>query len=380
MMSQGGSQLRVALDARTLDAPQRRGIGRSLYQLYVEISRLRPQWELLLVHRGVTGQTLITDRENVREHCVRCAGDRWDLWGRLRLPVEAWRLRADVLHSPANVGPDLSSVPLVLTVHDLIPVEHSASGPDLRWMRLVQRAAEHARHILTPSNYSRNRLIAQLGLDGEKIIVCPWAADPSCQRCTNDGRMAEVRQRHGVGAGRPFVLAFGAADPRKNTSGLIDAWRQIAPARRKDWLLLIVGIQRAAIDAFHQQVRQHDLQESVLLREFVASDDLPVLLSAAEVLAYPSLGEGFGLPVLEGFACGTAVLSSNVTSLPEVAGNAALLVDPKSTAAISRGLEQLMSDERMRGELGARGLARSSMFSWTACAEITCIALEGALS
>ena len=106
----GGNEFRVVVDARSLDSVQPRGIGRSLQCLYREISRQRPQWRVELVHRGVTSRRVSEGMSNAREHCVRCGGDRWDLWGRVRLPLEAWRLGGNVLHLPANVGPERSEI------------------------------------------------------------------------------------------------------------------------------------------------------------------------------------------------------------------------------------------------------------------------------
>ncbi len=379
-LSQAGGQFRVVLDARMLDAAQRRGIGRSLWSLYDEITRQRPDWQVVLVHRGLSGATLAAaDRPNVRERRVQCAGDRWDLWGRLRLPLEAWRLGGHVLHAPANCGPELSTVPLVLTVHDVIPLEAGpGQKPDPNWGRLVASSARRARRILTPSRYSRNQLVERLAVESGKIVVCPWAADPSCRRVDDEALLADIRRRYSIHADRPYVLAFGAADPRKNTAGLIDAWWKIDPVRRRDWLLVLVGIQDSALPAFRTQVRQAGLEQDVVLGGFAAPEDVAGLISAAEVLAFPSLSEGFGLPVLEGFACGTAVLTSNTTSLPEVAGGAAELVDPYDTMAIADGLEQLLVDERLRGDLVTRGYRRATDFTWSASASTTCATLEAA--
>lgn len=373
-------QLRIILDARTLDSQQWRGIGRSLFRLYCHVALLRPQWQVVLVHRGISGRQLSGVCFNAIDHRVDFPGDRWDLWGRVRLPVEAWRLGGHVLHAPANVGPELSPVPVVLTVHDTIGLENGDSPANAFRRRHVARAARRAARILTPSRYSRQCLIDQLGVEAEKIIVCPWAADPDFHPVTDSAILADVRRRYSIDADRPYVLAFGAADPRKNSSRLIEAWSRIRHALRRNWTLLLVGIQPAAMPRLQQLARQSGLEDSVLLRGFVPTDDAVRLLCGAELMAYPSLCEGFGLPVLEAFACGTPVLSSNVSSIPEVAADAALLVDPANTAAIASGLETLMDDKKLRRDLAARGHSRNALFTWSACAATTCQALEAARS
>jgi alpha-1,3-rhamnosyl/mannosyltransferase len=203
----------------------------------------------------------------------------------------------------------------------------------------------------------------------EKIDLIPIAADPRFVPVHDLTILAETRRKYGVPPGRPFVLGFAAADPRKNTRRVLEAWAMLPAALREQFFLLLVGIQDAAMPIFQQLATELLPEGGFRLHGFANETELPALLSAASLLCYPSLAEGFGLPVLEAFGCGTAVLTSNTTSLPEVAGDAAILVDPENTTAIAHGLEAMLSDDRARAELATAGHVRARSFTWPVVAE-----------
>ena len=290
-------------------------------------------------------------------------GDRLDLWEQVRLPLAA--RRTDVLYCPANTGPRWPMRPLVLTVHDLIPLELDPGNPaSAAWGRRVARAARTACRIHAISTYTARQLTAMLDVSPRKIEVIPNGLDSRFVRVTDPAVIGAVRGKYGVPAGHPFVLAFGAADPRKNTRRVLEAWAELPCSLRERFFLLVVGIQDAVMQSFRELAAEVLPCGGWHLHGFAEEEDLPGLLSAAELLCYPSLAEGFGLPVLEAFGCGTALLTSNTTSLPEVAGDAAVLVDPTDTSALARGLEDLLSDDGSRAEIASRGSIRAKGFTW----------------
>jgi alpha-1,3-rhamnosyl/mannosyltransferase len=286
----------------------------------------------------------------------------------VRLPLAA--RGADVLYCPANTGPRWPLRPTVLTVYDLIPLELDPGNPaSAAWGRKVARAARAARRVHTASEHTAGQLTAILVVPARKIEMIPIAADPRFAPVTDAALLAAVRAKYGVPADRPFVLGFGAADPRKNTRRVLEAWARLAPGLRERFFLLLVGIQDAAMPPLRQLAADALPPGGGHLHGFADEDDLPALLSAADVLCYPSLAEGFGLPVLEAFGCGTAVVTSNTTSIPEVAGDAAVLVDPTDTAALTRALHEILSDDRLRAQLAERGRARAGAFDWAGIAD-----------
>jgi glycosyltransferase involved in cell wall biosynthesis len=355
--------LRVAVDARQVYRANPRGIGKMLRLMLHHLAAARPGWDFRLFHQSDSPAEPFPDRlSNLVPRKIDMPGDRFDLWEQVRLPLAAQG--TDLLYCPANTGPQWPMRRLVLTVHDLIPLELDPGGREsAAWGRRVARAARNAHRIHAISTHTARQLTTILAVSPEKIDVIPNGLDPRFTRVTDPAVIGAVRVKYGV-ADHPFVLVFGAADPRKNTRRVLEAWAALPSWLRERFFLLVVGMQDAAMPAFRQLATELLPSGGWQLRGFANEEDLPALLSAAELLCYPSLAEGFGLPVLEAFGCGTAIVTSNTTSLPEVAGDAALLVDPTDTSALARALQDVLSDDRSRAEIASRGLIRAKAFTW----------------
>jgi glycosyltransferase involved in cell wall biosynthesis len=268
---------------------------------------------------------------------------------------------------------------MLLTVHDLIPLEMTPdSAKTSMWAKRVGAAARKARRLVTPSDYSKRQLIERLGVHGDKITVNPWAPDGKMHRVVDRDALQRVRQKYGLAPEGPYVFGFGAEDPRKNTANILEAWFGLPPSLQESCCLLLVGIQEPVLSRFREQVRARAGGGRVLLNGFADEADLPALLSGSAALCYPSLSEGFGLPILDAFVCETPVLTSDATSLPEVAGDAAVLVDPNQPASIRDGLVRLLEARQLCGELVARGRERLRNYTWERCAECLVQVLEQA--
>ncbi|MFW6145861.1 MAG: glycosyltransferase family 4 protein [Planctomycetota bacterium] len=362
--------MKLAVDARTIFRAERRGTSKNLIDLVRHIAALRPAWEIPLFHRGgEDAPNPFADHPNVHPRFIEMPGDRWDAWQQLHLPWAAWRAGADVLHCPANTAPRWSLVPRVVTIHDLIPMDKrfNADGADA-WAAAVTRAARKAAAILTPSAYTADLVERTLGVDADKITVNWWAPDAACRRITDEAVLANVRRRYDLDADRRYVLAFGGAEARKNTARLLDAWAAVERSVRAGWLLVVVGLGAPELERFGRRAVAMDIAAGCRLHGFADEADLPALISGAEIMAYPSLSEGFGLPIVDAFVCGTAVLTSRTTSMPEIAGPAAELVDPDLTGDIARGLTALMTEPERRARDAAAGLDRAALFDWDATA------------
>jgi len=367
--------MRIGLDARTLYSPQRRGIGKSLLRLYQRIAAVRPDWTVHAYHRS---QIYAPDDlpTNFVSRPIEIPGDRYDAWTQLRLPTAARLDKVDVLHCPANFCPHWMPVPAVVTLHDLIPLDmpEGRDGLELhRFEQAVASSCNKATAVVTPSKYTRRRLIDGHGLLPKRGIVVPWGVTVE-QEDLDIGDIDSVLQRYGID--RQYMLHLGAKEPRKNTRGVIEAWAMVRRNYRRGWKLLIVGLDEQTKDDLGRLCAALGIQDQVMLHGFASEDDLPVLLSGASALLYPSLSEGFGLPVLEAFSVATPVLTSDTTSLPEVAGEAAEIVPPGVPTALASAVTRLMKDPMRRGELVARGADRLSQFRWADAAERYAAVLE----
>jgi glycosyltransferase involved in cell wall biosynthesis len=372
--------MRVAIDARTVYAPARRGTGKTLVDLYATLAAIRPDWEFVMFHQCDLPDDPFAGLANVRRRRIDVRGDRINAWQDARLPLAVRAESADLLHCPANTAPWLPLTPTVVTIHDLIPLEAGSDAPEARrWRRRVGRSAVHARRIVTPSEYSRRRIVETFEVPLDKVTVNHWAPHPPCRRVQSADAVAAARKKFGIADGTAYVLAFGAIDPRKNTAGTIEAWRRMPPAVRDSARLLIVGVQAEALSGFGELARAGAPDGGIVVHGFVEETEMAALLTGAAALCYPSRSEGFGLPILEAFACGTPVIASGSTSLPEVAGDAALLVDPDDPAAIARALADVLSSADTRDRLRAAASRRLELFSWDRCASTMASVFESAV-
>jgi len=303
-----------------------------------------------------------------------------DIWlarvwqrARLPLPVEWLTGRIDIFHSPDfTLPPTGRRTRTLLTVHDLSFIRDPESAtPALRryLTTVVPRSVARADHILADSHATRADLIELYRTPAEKISVLYSGVHESFRPVTDAVTLAAVRARYGLGDA-PFVLAVGTLQPRKNYVRLIQAFAAIskiespAAVQASSLHLIIAGGKGWLYDSIFAEIERLGLRDRVLFPGFVDDDDLPALYSAARVLAYPSLYEGFGLPMLEAMACGTPVVASAAACLPEVAGDAALIVPPTEVDALAAALEQALSDEDLRASLIAKGFERARQFSW----------------
>ena len=267
-------------------------------------------------------------------------------------PLAKATQEADVLHAPILIVPPRKKTPLVVTVFDLtflmFPQHHVLNTRVLLGSGLRQ-AVRQADAFLA-------------GVAPERVHVTPLAADPLFQPLADNGALA----RHGID--RPYVLYVGTLEPRKNITVLL---RAFAALEDKETLLVLAGAKGWMIEEMFALVTQLGLQGRVKMLGYVPNEDLPVLYTETQVFVYPSLFEGFGLPVLEAMQCGAPVITTNVSSLPEVAGDAGILISPTDVAGLTRELDSLLSEPERRADLRGRSLARAAGFSWQKTAELT---------
>lgn len=277
---------------------------------------------------------------------------------------------AELFHATEHLLLPLGSVPTVLTVHDLIfrhlPAHHK---PLNRWyLNLTMPLyCRRATHVIAVSEQTRRDLMTVYGLAPEKVTVVYEAADS--RFCLQQPRaVAEVHARYGLP--ERYLLFVGTIEPRKNLSRLLAAFEAIHTDGLSDGLV-IVGKRGWLYDDFFSRLERSPARDAVLFPGYVPDQDLPAVYAGAQALIFPSLYEGFGLPVLEGMACGTPVVASSASSIPEVGGDAALYFDPADVGEMAVTLRRVLSDRVLQEELRARGLAQAARFSWAQAADKT---------
>jgi len=351
--------MRVILDARTAD-DHFPGIGRYVASLARAMLQLdeHPDVTLLVNPRAQPGRLQLPSLPS-----LPCAASPFSLRQQWLVPRALHRAGAHVYHSPYYLMPYRPGLPTVLTCYDIIPLLFSAYFT--AWQRLAFRltltlALRAATVVLAISYATRDDLVHHLGVALGRIVVTPLAAQEHFRPQPSE-EVERVRRIYKLPA--RYVLYVGSNKPHKNLVQLVQAWATVIPYYR-DVLLVIAGPWDARYPQAQWAVERLGIQEHVLFLGAVADEDLPGLYSGAYCFVFPSLYEGFGLPVLEAMACGTPVACSNVASLPEVAGDAALLFDPHEVECIQGALVQLLDDAMLREDFAARGHKQAMSFSW----------------
>ena len=296
----------------------------------------------------------LRERVSVVEPRHAVGGLRGHAWEQVCLP---FRSQGSVLWSPCNTGP-LYHPKQVVTIHDCAfhDCPEAFSKSFRRWYEwLLPRLARRAAKVVTVSEFSRRRLIELFGVPHEKTEVIANAVSQSFR--PTDKAVVDVMRRR-LGLPDSYVLTLGSIEPRKNLHRLLQAW-QVTNERFKDHVLVVAGGRSSVFREVFTSV-----PPNVMFLGYVPDDDLPALYCGASCFVYASVYEGFGLPVLEAMSCGTPVICSNNTSLPEVSGDAALSVDPQDVHAIGHAITEILQAPELQRSLRAEGIHRAAKFSW----------------
>ena len=369
--------MRIAVDARSAVGHGKTGVGYYTWYMVHLLPRVDPQTTYVIWYlhaRGVLrlpgNRPIFGDiaAENVVEAKMPVPTRWFESLSRYSIPRVEWSARFDLLFAPNFVPPPNRARNLVLTVHDLAYklLPHTAPPATRRWLSRLDAALDRASQIIVVSEQSRRDLLELHAVDPDHVTVVPLGVDTRVFRPASEEAVLAVRRRYGIEG--PYLLSLGGIEPRKNLPAMIRAYAQLNDETRP--ALVVAGpgessspegrnLLRSAINDLRPPV-----QERVTVTGYVSDLEKVALLTGADALVYPSLYEGFGLPLLEAMACGTPVLTSNVSALPETAGGSALLVDPHDTEAIVHGLERILTDSSLRQELRTSGLTRAGTFRW----------------
>jgi glycosyltransferase involved in cell wall biosynthesis len=353
--------MRVAIDARKLHDF---GIGTYIRNLLRHLARQDQDSEYVLLCAEADMGVAATLGSNFRT--VLEPSRNYSLAEQVHLPWVLWREKPNVFHAPHYVLPLAVRCPSVVTIHDCIHLRFPQYLPSRvahAYARAAIWAAAHkAARILTVSEASKQDILHYVDLPPERISVTYNALDEQFG-VTNNQDVERVQERYQLH--HPFVLYVGTIKPHKNLVRLIDAFAGLQREGFPDLTLLIIGDEISKLPALRHAVHTHKLHKHVRFLGFLNENTLSALYRLASVFVFPSLYEGFGLPPLEAMAHGTPVVTSNVSSMPEIVGDAAVLVDPRDTLDIQHGIQRVLTDASLRASLREKGLKRARHFSWS---------------
>lgn len=294
------------------------------------------------------------------------------LWDQITVPGRARQAKADLLHQPGFSAPVMFGKPVVVTIHDLIAIRFGKDIPTGsrlyfgKWMPFSYRYADH---IIAVSEHTKRDIMELLGVPNEKITVIYEAMDEAFQPIRDKRAIERVKQKYNTGD--HFILHVGTINPRKNLEFLVKVFAQVQKKVRTGWKLVITGKKGWYYEGLFKAVKDLGLESSVVFTGYIPEADKAPLYNAASIAVTPSIYEGAGLPPVEAMACGTPVVSSNTSSLPEMVGDGGMLLPPTDTDGWVKSLVHLMRDPALRRDWGARGRKYVKRFTWERTARET---------
>jgi glycosyltransferase involved in cell wall biosynthesis len=363
--------MHVAINAQLVsfsESYRNAGVSRYTYRLIEGLAR-RPG--------GTRYSVFVTARDGARADAFRSSAvelvpARWPtarpqqriLWEQLALPGLLRRLGVDVFHSTVNVLPERLPCPSVVTIHDLaflVYPQYFRPGRRLYQRMFTARSARAATRVIAVSESTKRDIVERLGVSPEKVRVVYPAIDERFRPVADLARLSAFRREHDLP--ERFLLYLGTLEPRKNLLALLEAYATLRARDDTAPPLVLAGARGWYYQDLFARVRTLGLERAITFAGYVRDEDQPLWYASAELFIYPSLFEGFGLPVAEALACGAPVVTTNVSSLPEAAGDVAMLADPHQPEALARAMQQVLSSDETRRQMAARGPVWASRFT-----------------
>jgi glycosyltransferase involved in cell wall biosynthesis len=365
--------MKIGIEVQRLFRKKKYGIETSSLELIKKLQQLDSKFEFVVFVKDDTDRACLSESPNLKIHTV--AGRMFADFEQVFLPLAARSEKIDLLHCTGNTTPYFSPVPIVQTLHDIIfmdPIPRNDTwyqrfGNQYR-RNLVPLVSDRSSAIITVSQYEKERIVSRLGVDEKKIEVIYNGINEKHFHVFHDPA-AVKRVRYKYNLPPNFILFLGNPAVRKNPLGVIEAYVMYATKTENPLPIVTPGLSQKYISHVLRQLNATYDPAKFITPGYINDEDLPCVYGISELFLFPSLSEGFGMPVIEAMACGTPVITSKISCMPEIAGDAALLVDPMSAPSIADGLLRLTENPYLRAEKIQEGLLNAKRFSWTNTAE-----------
>ncbi|MGG5462864.1 glycosyltransferase family 4 protein [Clostridium sp. B9] len=357
--------MKICIDGRAATLYRGTGIGNYTYQIINNLYQI----DFLNEYNILTpkNSALNLSEKNNFKYLPSNTNDEKNFWKFINTPNPSQNILGDIYHIPQN-GIGLSKpngIKTVITLHDIIPMKMPETVSDT-FLKIfhsnIKSILDNSDGIVTVSNYSKEDISKTFSYPKEKIFVTHLAAEEIYKPLDKSYCFSYLKTKYNIE--NDFLLYVGGFSPRKNILGLIDAFSLVKTSYNKPLNLVIIGTKGPSYEIYKKRVEELNLCSSVIFTGFIPIEDMPVFYNASKALVYPSFYEGFGLPPIECMACGTPVIASNITSIPEVCEDAAILTNPKDIDEIKESILLLLNDEKYYSFLSYKGLTHSSKFNW----------------
>lgn len=369
--------MKIGIEAQRIFRKKKHGMDMVALELIRQLQELDHENEYVVFVKPDEDDGIIQESANFK--IVRLSGGFYPYWEQVVLPRAAGKERCDVLHCTSNTAPICTSIPVIDILHDIIYMEKgyldilTGSGTPYQKFGNIYRKIivpliiKKGLFITTVSEFERKRIGKFFGIpENSNLRTVYNGVGNHFRPVTEPSEIERIRVKYSLPP--EFIFFLGNTDPKKNTRGTLKAFSELVRHEKTDIKLVMLDFDKAELKNLLHEIQDPELIEYIVLTGYVPNTDLPGIYSASRLFLYPSLRESFGIPMLEAMACGTPVITSDTSSMPEVAGNAALLVDPGKPGEITAAMRRLLSENELRNDLIQKGFARASDFSWKAMA------------
>lgn len=357
--------MKIAIEAQRIFRPNKHGMDFVVLETIRELQKLDRENEYYVLVSPGTDRCL---QETDNFHIVEVKVPSYPLWEQIGLPLAIRKIKPDLLHCTSNTAPFWCNVPLVLTLHDIIFLEkrdgsNKSFYQNLGWYYrrlVVPRILPKCRKVITVSEFEKDNICSKTKLRADKVIAIHNGYSRHFRMMENYRNVVDQY----VPKGTEYFFFLGNTDPKKNTKRVLKAYAQYVEQSKAPVSLLIADLKEEVVDTYLKDLNIEKIRQHLIIPGYIKNIDLPAIYNGATAFIYTSLRESFGIPLLEGMACGTPVISSNISAIPEIAGTGAILVDPYNENAITEQLIKTESNKSYRAAAIDYGKQRVSMFSW----------------
>jgi glycosyltransferase involved in cell wall biosynthesis len=364
--------MRIGIEAQRIFRPRKHGMDVVAIELIKNLQQIDADNQYVVFSRNGAKDDTIQATSNFR--LEQFSSLTYADWEQVHLPKSIKKNKLDILHCTANTAPLFTQVPLVLTLHDIIYLENvdfkgtayqNIGNLYRRW--LVPKIVKKAALVLTVSQFEKENIQKRLRLADDKVQVLYNGVSARFNANYAPEQVEAFRRKYNLPA--QYVMFLGNTAPKKNTMNVIKAFVDFCLSAKSEMQLVLLDYKKELVEKTLEELKQPSLINRFVFPGYVPHNEIPLMYNAATVFLYPSLRESFGLPILEAMACGVPVITSITSSMPEVAGDAALLVDPLQYKEIAVAMHNLATSEDLRESLKKKGLERAKQFTWRSSAE-----------
>lgn len=370
--------MKIGIEGQRLFRKKKHGMDMVALELIRNLQEIDKENEYFIFIKPDEDDSILKETPNFK--IVKLEGGSYPLWEQFALPKAAKEYGCQILHCTSNTAPVNCKIPMVVTLHDIIYMESNylkilagSASPYQKFGNVyrklvVPRVIKKSRKIITVSHFEKNRIGEFFGMKGDTRLTAVYnGVSEHFKPVTSESELKRVKEKYHLPD--HFFFFLGNTDPKKNTKGTLKAFSDFLKQTKTSYKLVMLDYDRSELEKMVNEIGDKDLIDKIVLTGYVVNTDLPAIYCQCKVFLYPSLRESFGIPMLEAMACGVPVITSNTSSMPEVAGSAAYIVDPFKPEEITSAMLILEKDQELRKKLIEAGFIQAAKFSWKAMAQ-----------